>query len=329
MTEPLRPAYLIMGDDAPQVELALKRLRRRISQESGTDLNIDEFNAQPGNASQVVAAANTLAFLGGVRLVLVHGAQSWHKADKEKLAAYLRSPAPDACLALVADKLPATDPLRKGVQAAGTVLEYWAPKKEDLIKWLQKQAHKVNLELGAPVARLLVQRVGEHQHVLLREVEKLAAYKDGEPVIAEDVELLSSRTLEASVFALTDALAAGAAARAFSVLEELYASGEDASGLFYRVLWHFEKLARTVALRLEGRSQEEAVRELGMHPFAARKLWQQAREVTPEAVRIALGALAEADAQMKGKSNLPPDLVFELCLGRILDARVPVGPREE
>lgn len=329
MTEPLRPAYLIMGDDGPQVELALKRLRRRISQESGTELNIDEFNAQPGNASQVVSAANTMAFLAGTRLVLVHGAQAWNKADKERMAAYLRSPAPDACLALVADKLPATDPLRKGVQATGTVLEYWAPKKEDLIKWLQKQARKVNLELGGPVARLLVQRVGEHQHVLLREVEKLAAYKDGEPVTAEDVELLSSRTLEASVFALTDALATGSAARAFSVLEELYASGEDAPGLFYRVLWHFEKLARVVALRLEGRSQEEAVQELRMHPFAARKLWQQAREVTPDAVRVVLGALAEADAQMKGKSNLPPDLVFELCLGRILDARVPAGTREE
>ena len=37
-------------------------------------------------------------------------------------------------------------------------------------------------------------------------------------------------------------------------------------------------------------------------------------------------ALAEADARMKGKSNLPASLVFELCLGEILEAQAePAG----
>ena len=109
----MKPAYLILGDDRPKVELALHRLRERIVQESGTELNVDEFVAGHHSASEVVSAANTLAFLGGIRLVLVHGVDAWKKADKDILVAYLRSPAPDACLALVAEKLPPTDPLRK------------------------------------------------------------------------------------------------------------------------------------------------------------------------------------------------------------------------
>lgn len=328
MKEALRPAYLILGDDAPKVELALKRLRARITSESGTELNIDEFHAQPGNAGQVVAAANTMAFLGGMRLVLVHGVQAWRKEDKDQIVGYLRSPAPDACLTLTADKLAAGDQLRKAVDSAGSVLEYRAPRREALPEWVQKQARGAGANLGPAAAKLLVRRVGEHQHLLLREIEKLAAYKDGEPVEPEDVELLSSRTLEASVFALTDALVAGRAGYAFAVLEELYASGEDASGLFYRVLWHYQKLAQAVALQAEVKSQgnpakaqEEAIKKLKVHPFAARKLWQQAQDASPEAVRRALGALTEADARMKGKSNLPADLEFELCLGEILGSR--------
>ena len=69
---------------------------------------------RPTPAPEVVNAANTMAFLGGTRLVLVHHADAWQKADKEVVAAYLASPAPDACLALVAEKLAAADLLRDG-----------------------------------------------------------------------------------------------------------------------------------------------------------------------------------------------------------------------
>ena len=43
--QPLKPAYLIVGDDLPKMELALKRLKARIVEQSGSDLNIDEFDA--------------------------------------------------------------------------------------------------------------------------------------------------------------------------------------------------------------------------------------------------------------------------------------------
>ena len=108
--QPLKAAYLIVGDDLPKIELALKRLKARIVEQSGSDLNIDEFDATVDSAAQVVNAANTLAFLGGTRLVLVHEVQAWLKADKEVIAAYLKSPAPDACLTLVAEKIAADGP---------------------------------------------------------------------------------------------------------------------------------------------------------------------------------------------------------------------------
>ena len=114
--QPLKAAYLILGDDLPKIEIAVKRLKLRISEQSGSDLNIEEFEAATDSAAQVVNAANTLAFLGGTRLVLVHETQAWLKADKEIVAAYLRSPAPDACLTLLAQKLPAADLLRAAIK---------------------------------------------------------------------------------------------------------------------------------------------------------------------------------------------------------------------
>ncbi len=137
---PLKPAYLILGDDLPKIELALRRLKARIVREAGSDLNIDEFDAAVDGAAQVVNAANTLAFLSGTRLVLVRGVQAWLKADKELVARYVAAPAPDACLALVTEKLPPSDVLRVPMEKHGEVLEYRAPKEGQLPSWLVQQA---------------------------------------------------------------------------------------------------------------------------------------------------------------------------------------------
>jgi len=315
---PLKPAYLILGDDGPKVEAALRRLRLRIMTESGTELNIDEFQAAQHDAHTVLTAANTLAFLGGVRLVLVHGIEAWRKADKDQLVAYLRSPAPDACLALVGAKLPASDALRKAVASVGDVLEYQAPKAWQLPEWAAKEAGRVGLQLGPPEARLLVQRVGEHQQIILRELEKLLAYRGKGKVTAEEIERLTPRSLEASIFDLVDAVALREPGIAFAAIEDLYAAGEKANGLFARLLRHFQQLARVVALREQGWTAEQIQQELKLKPFPAKKLWQQSGRYTAESATRALAVFADTDARLKGMGDLSPELELELCLGRLL-----------
>lgn len=315
---PLKPAYLILGDDHPKVEYALRRLRARIVEESGTELNIDEFHAGRHPVEEVVAAANTLAFLGGIRLVLVHGVEAWRKEDKVVIARYLAAPAFDACLALVGEGLPPADPLRKAMKEAGEVLEYRAPRPAQMPDWVVNEARKMRLALELPEARLIVQRVGDDQHVLLRELEKLAAYCGRHPVLAEDVYSLVTRTVEARVFDLIDAVATRRSSEAFSLVEELYLAGERPTSLFIRVQRHFQHLSRAVAMRDEGYPAARIQESLGLKPFPARKLVQQSGLYDGEGIRRAMSLLAEADARLKGMGDLPDRLEFELCLGRLL-----------
>ena len=316
--QPLKAAYLILGNDRIKVETALRRLRVRIMEESGTELNIDEFAAGQHSALEVVGAANTLAFLSGIRLVLVHGVEQWRKPDKDVITAYLHSPAPDSCLALVGEKLPATDPIRKAVAAIGDVLEYGAPRASELPAWVVKEAHKLKGEIEPAAARTLVQRVGDDQHLLVRELEKLVTYRGRALVRVEDVELLSSRTVEASIFDLVDAVAARRAAPAFAAVEELYSAGERPTGLLFRVLRHFQHLSKAVALREADMSAAEVAAELKMKPYPAKKIVQQSTSYDSRSIGLALGVLTEADARMKGKGTLPAELELEVCLGRLL-----------
>jgi DNA polymerase-3 subunit delta len=318
---PLKAAYLILGDDLPKIEEALKRLKARIREQAGGDLNIEEFDARVDPASQVVNAANTLAFLGGTRLVMVHEVQAWLKVDKEEVAAYLRSPAPDACLALVAEKLPAADVLRTATKEHGEILEYLAPKEGQLPQWLvQEAATRLQMDLGSQEARLLVQRCGDNQSILLREVEKLQLYAYGRRVTFDDIHLLATPSLEASIFDLLDSLAAGRGPAAFAAADELLASGERTEAIFYRVLRHFQNLGRVAAMRDEGMSQDAIQAELKMKPYPTRKLIEQAGLLGAKGIERRLAVLADVDGRLKGMGTLPEEMELQLCLGRLLAA---------
>ena len=128
--QPLKAAYLIVGDDLPKIELALKRLKGRIVEQSGSDINIDEFDASASSAAEVVNAANTLAFLGGTRLILVHQVQAWLKADKEAIAQYLKSPAPDACLTSGGGEDPSIGCLARGDEGATATSSSTRPRRK-------------------------------------------------------------------------------------------------------------------------------------------------------------------------------------------------------
>lgn len=317
---PLKPAYLILGDDQPKVETALRRLRERIVRESGSELNVTEFNAATERAAVVVNAANTLAFLGGTRLVLVKEVGVWPKADKEIVAAYLASPAPDACLCLVAESLPGGDLLRVAMERHGEVLEYRAPREADLPRWLQAEAARLGARLGTREAALLVRRCGPNQSILLRELEKLSLYAGREVISEEDITLLTIPAEEARIFDLVDALASGEGLTAFRTAGDLLAAGEDVNLLFSRILRHFQQLARVAALREEGWSRDAVQSELKLKAYPARKLWEQAALLGAEGVARRLAVLADVDAKLKGQGALPEEIELQLCLGRLLAA---------
>ncbi|MCX8033081.1 MAG: DNA polymerase III subunit delta [Thermoleophilia bacterium] len=317
--QPLAPAYLIVGDDAPKVELALKRLRARIAAEAGSDINIDEFDASEHDAVLVVSAANTLAFLAATRLVLVKRVEAWKREEKAKVAAYLEAPNPNACLALVAEKLPPEDLLRTAVKKVGQVLEYPAPREAELPEWLRKEAlRRYGVQLGLAEARLIVERCGDNLSLLLREVEKLRAYAGDGPITVDHVRLLVSATSQAKIFDLLDALGAGKTSEVFAVARELLLSDIEPADILGALTRHFETLAKVAARSEAGVDEKTLQSELGLHPFRLRKLLDQARSLGTSGIRTRLAALAEAETRIKGSSPLPAEIELERCLGSML-----------
>jgi DNA polymerase-3 subunit delta len=322
----LKPAYLICGSDQPKVRRTVARLRRRVFEETASDLNATLFDARVHGVGDVLLAADTPTFTLGTRLLVVGDADAWKAADRDQIAAYLADPAPGVCIALVGRSFRVTERLYKQLDKEGQVLRYDLPRRQaDVAEWARGRAKARGARLGAPEARHLVAQVGADPDLLDTEIAKLAAYALGRPITAEDIDEVCSPTIDAKIYELTDAVGKRDARAAFRILEGLYAVGGKSAGdvarsTLYSLVRYVGQLATAMDLPREMPATEVAG-TLGVKPYTAQKLLEQRERFDRRTLERALAALADAQAAMVGKSELDPEFTLELALGRVLAAR--------
>lgn len=315
----LKPVYLITGTDETKVEKAMRRLRDRVVRDSGTDLNVDIFDASQETAAAVVQAASTLPFGEGVRLVLVTSVGAWNKADKDLIVNYLAMPSETTCLALVGGGIRKNEMLMKAVADAGQVLSYEAPRPSNLPSWVQDQADERHLKMEPQAVRRLVTITGSNQRAILGELDKLATYLGRGKVGLEDIEELCWVSPEVRIWDLTDSLGARDRQAVFRHLEELLADRTAPAAVFFSIAKHLRNLCVVVSARERGEDVMGAAAELGLKPFPARKLADQSRNFTAVGLQQAVHLLADLDADLKGRRDLRPDLALEMAVARIMD----------
>lgn len=325
----LKPAYLIAGNDRPKVRRAVGRLRQRVVDQTGSDLNIAVFDAETDKVDAVLDAAAMPGFTLGTRLLLVLNAHKWHAKSRQALAAYLRDPLPDTCLAVEGASFTEADPLRKAIASVGDVLSWDLPKKYEMASWVRERAKSYNLPMGQTAARHFLERCGTdpaHSERLEREIEKLATYCRGHEASADDIDAVCVPDDEARIFSLMDAVGERRGARAFALLEAVYKAGEDPNKVVYLLLRSVEQLDQAVA------SQEtdagKLAKRIGVPYWTAKRLLEQTVHYDAARFGRAYRALAVAEAGMRGRApatletesgvNHTDRLVLELTVARLL-----------
>jgi DNA polymerase-3 subunit delta len=308
----LKPVYLISGSDRPKIRIALERLRNHF-EEGGVEV----LAAGDHGAEDAVAACNALGLFGGERrLVVIEDVEAWKAPDAKAIAEYLKNPAPETVLALVASELRKDSALAKACAKAGDVLVYDAPRKRDLPGWVAKQFEQHGTSADRDACRLLVAMVGEDPEQLRSEIEKLATWSGGEPVSEADVRLLASLSAETSVFVLTDAWGRRDGAAALASVESLLerAGARELPRLVALLASHVGRVRACQALATEGFGARDAAAKLKLHPFAAEKAFVHAGNYAPDELAHAVVRLAELDLALKGGSRIAGELEFERAL---------------
>jgi len=307
---PLKPVYGIWGEDRGKVERAIHRLVQRVTDEGG--LPPDEFDAANDVATDVVGVCETLSF-GGRRLVIVRNVHEWKAGDVAALLTYLESPSPDTCLALLSAG-PPTPKLVAAIGEQGDILEFGPKPKASrrernawFVKFVEGECTRAGARLSAPLARIVVERVGEDAMALTQEATKLANAAGPEGIDRELVDLLVVPHPEAKSYELADAMTAGDRARVFELLDELATGDHPSEPIVIQMALarHFRGVAAAQALG-PGASPDDVGRVTGLRGYPAQKVVEQARSLPDGAADRCVARLAalELDLRVGALANL-------------------------
>ncbi|MDI6632314.1 MAG: DNA polymerase III subunit delta [Bacillota bacterium] len=296
----IAPVYLFYGPEVYLQREAVRRFREALVGEDA--LNYATLDGEEASPREVVEIADTLPLFSSRRLVVVKNAPyftSGRQKEDPALIAYLRRPSAATCLifctAAAVDK---RREVYKLVQAHGRTVEFTHLAPEDLKKWFQKRARQAGkvFEPGAADALLAA---GRELTVLHNELEKVLAYTGDNPAItAADVAAVLTPTGEETVFAAVDAFGERRYPAALAKIRALLET--EPAGVVLALLARQLRLIILAQDFLSAGGRSEALaRELGVHPFVAKKVTAQARRFPRTEVEELFRSLLELDAAVK------------------------------
>jgi DNA polymerase-3 subunit delta len=187
-------AYFFHGPEDLLKDEALRALLDRVLDPSLRDFNLDQRGAGQLDADTLFALCTTLPMMADRRVVVLREVEALKRKPKVRgaLLDYLARPAPDTVLVLIQG---ANEENEDKDIARAAVTVACEPLPEDrVLKWLERRAKGVGLELPEDAARHLVRAVGGELASLAAELDKLAALPAGEAFTVERVgELVGVR----------------------------------------------------------------------------------------------------------------------------------------
>lgn len=336
--------HLILGDDAVLISEAVSATVDELVGEGDRGLMLEvlseaEYRTDDGDYDplRLIDAARTPPFLTDKRVVVGrHVSRFSRKDDYGPLVTMLAEPLDTTDLVLVwekgvepkVDKMPSLPKaLKEAIEVAGgVVVKTTAGRGKDAGVWLRDQLGTADLDFDRGAVQALEDLIGDDSGRVVGIVRTLeGALGAGATVTAEDIATYAGSEKGGTVpWALDDAIDKGDVAGALELLTRLIpydGSPTDRNGAAFRLMGSLTKRYGNM-LRLDGAgvgSDKQAAALLGMKgsPYPAKKAMQQSRALGTDKLARAIELLADADMQLRGTVDWPPELVMEVLVARL------------
>lgn len=214
------PVYLFHGSDDFLKEERVRAVIARATDPATRDFNLEQLRGAETDVATLAAALEALPMLAERRVVVLRDPAALKKAPRERLGRYLRAPAADLLLLLVAPSGSKPDAELTG---AATALDFKPLEEEALAQWIAHEARACGVSITSEAAALLAAYGGNDLALLAGELRKLAAYTDGAPVDAAAIDAVTGVRPGHTLGDLLDRAAARDTAGAIALVEEALA----------------------------------------------------------------------------------------------------------
>ena len=296
------PLYIFHGAEAYLREHYVSKIKELLIPPGTEAFNLTVLEKRGFSADVFTEALNAAPFMSERRLIIVRDVDVFKQ--KDEFEPVFKERWQDTTVIFVfetvAYKPDARTKLYKSVAAFATIIEFKSQTEKDLIPWIKRRFSSYGKQIDTDTSQYLIFLCGRDMTSLIQEMEKIAAYSTVPEITKRHIDAVGTPTIEAAVFDLSDAIAAGEYGKAFDLLNTLIdmreepvmltgAIGKQARGLY---------LAR---LALDaGKGRDLVMRGMNYHhPYPAEKLIRAAKHFSLERCRRAVMACCRADSDLK------------------------------
>jgi len=309
------PILFLYGTD----EFAISRRLSEIASKTDKDgMNTSRLEARLTSEEDLNNAVNSMPFLSDKRLViLANPSQKFTVGEPRKKFTAFLSNIPETTLLVMTETVEPKEAEKhwlvkwtsKTESAKAEAL--MAPKPRDMSGWIVNEMKRQGGKMSSEAAGKLSELVGADTRQAAQEIAKVLAYVNwARPVEVQDVAAVCVSTAEVDIFAFVDSLAAGDGKQSQSMLRKMLEE-QDAFAIFPMIIRQFRLLIQAREI-VEARGMVQDVQEaLGVHPFVAGKVYQQAGRFTMRTLESIYRRLLKMDEAAK-TSAMPLDMALEM-----------------
>ena len=324
----IRNIYFFYGEEDLLIKQALKLLEQKILPEGLEDFNKDILSGENATPKQIVEMAMNLPFMAEQRLLIVKGPLNFAtvlKSDKAGQAAlkilldYMEHPNPQCVLVFVSESdLQKRNVFQVHLETYGEKVSFMPLKGAELGGWIEQYVREGGRNIDRQAVSYLCSVNSFDLQIMEQELNKLLLYRPDEPVLTlQHVRQIVTKTIESTIFDLSDSIGNKKGKDAVRVLHEMFSLGEAPLKVIGFLEYHFRTLVLIKDYQSMGYQEKEIAAKIKKHPYVVKKGLQQIRRFSMKQLIDALEQLLVIEVTIKSTTCNPEELleqfVVDLC----------------
>jgi DNA polymerase-3 subunit delta len=306
------PVLLVVGAEGVFADRAVATVLAA-ARAADPETEIERMEAA-GYLSGKLSVATSPSLFGGGKVVLLENVEQANEALVTDVTAYLRDPAPEACVVIRHSGALRARPLLEAARAINAPEVQCQPitRDDEKVEFAADEFRRGGRKISPAAVRGLVDAVGNDLRELAAACSQLMSDEETERIDVDSVERYFGGRVEVTGFKVADAAVAGHAEEALVLLRHALATGADPVPLVAAVAMKVRGLAKVSAA---GRGASASLaKSLGMAPWQIDRARRELNGWDESGLATAVMALAEADAAVKGGGRDPVYAVERLVL---------------
>ncbi len=321
--------YFIYGDESYLSAFYANNLASSITDTSGMSFNYYYFDSETVNFDSVYEACETLPVMSDRVCILIKDINfvKMNADDLKQYTDYFAALPDTSTLIFLMSSIevdvkqnPKWKTIIDAVNKYGTVFCLSKRTDSQVAELLVRSAGKRNTSISKENAEYFISVAGTQMNVLLNEFDKVCAYSNGNEITKEMIDGITVRSVEASVFDLTDAINSGKNDRAFEILSELIKTKTEPTIIIGTIAFGYTDIYRAKAAEMNRIGYSEYLKSFSGYKnksFRLDKAARNARKLTMKQIKELLSAVSEADIKIKSFST-DNNIILEELVAKLL-----------